>query len=116
MVQCQYGMSLFDRDTQNLCQWHGIFYKHRLFVDLITLRELHIDNLVVLMEHILAQRRQQAMRGFLGRAFGDLSMQLVYEMFKRDFDMFKYCFEDLANKMPIGEIDLDEIHAKLSGA
>ncbi|MGB2127622.1 hypothetical protein [Planktomarina sp.] len=43
-------------------------------------------------------------------------MQLVYEMFKRDFDMFKYCFEDLANKMPIGEIDLDEIHAKLSGA
>ena len=36
-------------------------------------------------------------------------MQLVYEMFKRDFDMFKYCFEDLANKMPIGEIYLDEI-------
>ena len=41
---------------------------------------------------------------------------LVYEMFKRDFDMFKYSFEDPANKMPIGEIDLDEIHAKLSGA
>ena len=110
MVQCQYGMSLFDRDTQNLCQWHGIFYKHRLFVDLITLRELRIDNLVVLMEYILALRR------FLGGAFGDLSMQLVYEMFKRDFDMCKCSFEDLANKMPIGEIDLDEIHAKLSGA
>ena len=84
-------------------------------MDLITLRELRINNLVMLMEHILAQRRQQALRGFLGGAFGDLSMQLVYEMFKRDFDMFKYSFEDLANKMPIGEIDLDEIHAKLSG-
>ena len=109
MVQCQYGTRLFVRDTQKFCQWHGIFYKRRLFVDLITLRELRIANLVVLMEHILAQRRQQALRGFLGGAFGDLSMQLVYEM-------FKYSFEDLANEMPIGEIDLDEIHAKLSGA
>ena len=48
--------------------------------------------------------------------FDDLSMHMVYEMFKRDFDLFKYSFEDPANKMPIGEIDLDEIHAKLSGA
>ena len=110
MVQCQYGTRLFVRDTQKFCQWHGIFHKRRLFVDLITLRELRIANLVVLMEHILA------LRGCLGGAFGDLSMQLVYEMFKRDFDMFKYSFEDPANKMPIGEIDLDEIHAKLSGA
>ena len=47
--------------------------------------------------------------------FDDLSMHLVYEMFKRDFDLFKYSFEDPANKMPIGEIDLDEIHAKLGG-
>ena len=116
MVQCQYGTRLFVRDTQKFCQWHGIFHKRRFLVDLITLRELRVDKLVVLMEHILAQRRQQALRGFLGVAFGDLSMQLVYEMFKRDFDMFKYSFEDLANKMPIGEIDLDEIHAKLSGA
>jgi len=45
--------------------------------------------------------------------FDDLSMHLVYEMFKRDFDLFKYSFEDPANKMPTGEIDLDEIHAKL---
>ena len=103
MVQCQYGTRLFVRDTQKFCQWHGIFHKRRFFVDLITLRELRVDNLVVLMEHSLA------LRGFLGGAFGDLSMQLVYEM-------FKYSFEDLANEMPIGEIDLDEIHAKLSGA
>ena len=47
--------------------------------------------------------------------FHDLSMHLVYEMFKRDFDLFKYSFEDPANKMPTGEIDLDEIHAKLGG-
>jgi hypothetical protein len=47
--------------------------------------------------------------------FDDLSMHLVYEMFKRDFDLFKYSFEDPANKMPTGEIDLAEIHAKLSG-
>jgi hypothetical protein len=77
---------------------------------------LRIDNLVMLMQHILAQSRTQALRGFLGGVFDDLSMHLVYEMFKRDFDMFKYSFEDPANKMPIGEIDLDEIHAKLSGA
>jgi hypothetical protein len=70
----------------------------------------------MLMQHILAQSRTQALRGFLGGVFDDLSMHLAYEMFKRDFDMFKYSFEDPANKMPIGEIDLDEIHAKLSGA
>jgi len=68
------------------------------------------------MQHILAQGWQQALRDFLERAFDDLSMHLVYEMFKRDFDMFKYSFEEPANKMPIGEIDLDEIHTRLSGA
>lgn len=45
--------------------------------------------------------------------FDDLSMHLVYEIYKRDFHMFKYDFENPGNKMPIGEIDLDEIHAKL---
>ena len=46
--------------------------------------------------------------------FDDLSMHLVYEMYKRDFDLFKYDFENPGNKMPIGEIDLVEVHAKLS--
>ena len=46
--------------------------------------------------------------------FDDLSMHLVYEIYKRDFDLFKYDAADPSNKMPIGEIDLDEIHAKLS--
>ena len=45
--------------------------------------------------------------------FDDMSMHLVYEIFKRDFNMFKYDFENPGNKMPIGEIDLDEVHAKL---
>ncbi|MFU8863406.1 MAG: sulfotransferase family protein [Rhodobacterales bacterium] len=45
--------------------------------------------------------------------FDDLSMHLVYEIYKRDFDLFKYDFENPANKLPVGQIDLDEVHAKL---
>ncbi|WP_050525881.1 sulfotransferase family protein [Pseudorhodobacter aquimaris] len=45
--------------------------------------------------------------------FDDLSMHLVWEIYKRDFQLFKYDFENAGNKMPIGEIDLDEVHAKL---
>ena len=45
--------------------------------------------------------------------FDDLSMHLVYEIYKRDFELFRYDFENPANKMPVGEIDLDEVHAKL---
>ncbi|MGH1464578.1 MAG: sulfotransferase family protein [Cognatishimia sp.] len=45
--------------------------------------------------------------------FDDLSMHLVYEMYKRDFDLFKYDAADPSNKLPVGEIDLDEVHAKL---
>ncbi|WP_101067222.1 sulfotransferase family protein [Roseovarius salinarum] len=45
--------------------------------------------------------------------FDDLSMHLVYEIYKRDFELFKYDAADPSNKMPVGEIDLDEVHAKL---
>ena len=45
--------------------------------------------------------------------FDDLSMHLVYEIYKRNFELFKYDFEDPSNKMPIGEIDLEEVHKKL---
>jgi hypothetical protein len=45
--------------------------------------------------------------------FDDLSMHLMYEMYKLDFDLFRYDFDTPANKMPLGEIDLDEVHAKL---
>ena len=49
----------------------------------------------------------------VGDYFDDLSMHLMREMYKRDFDLFKYDFDNPSNKMPVGEIDLDEIHAKL---
>ncbi|MDG4649988.1 sulfotransferase family protein [Roseibacterium sp. SDUM158017] len=45
--------------------------------------------------------------------FDDLSMHLVYEIYKSDFDLFRYDFERPGNRMPLGEIDLDEVHAKL---
>ncbi len=45
--------------------------------------------------------------------FDDLSMHLVYEIYKRDFRLFKYDFENPANKMPVAEIDLDEVHKHL---
>ncbi|MBA83603.1 sulfotransferase family protein [Thalassobius sp. S69A] len=47
--------------------------------------------------------------------FDDLSMHLMYEIYKSDFDLFRYDFENPGNKMPIGEIDLHEVHAKLGG-
>ena len=45
--------------------------------------------------------------------YDDLSMHLVYEMYKRDFRLFKYDESDPGNLMPTGQIDLDEVHAKL---
>lgn len=45
--------------------------------------------------------------------FDDLSKHLVYEIYKRDFDLFRYDFENPANLRPTGEIDLDEVHKKL---
>lgn len=45
--------------------------------------------------------------------FDDLSMHLVYEIYKRDFELFRYDFEDPGNRAPVGEIDLAEVHVKL---
>ncbi len=45
--------------------------------------------------------------------FDDLSMHLMWEIYKRDFQLFRYDFDNPANKMPLGEVDLDEVHAKL---
>lgn len=46
--------------------------------------------------------------------FDDLSRHLVYEIYKRDFELFHYDFENPGNLKPTGEIDLEEIHKKLS--
>jgi hypothetical protein len=56
-------------------------------------------------------KREHAVEAY----FDDLSMHLVYEMYKSDFDLFRYDPGNPANKMPTGEIDLDEVHAKLGG-
>jgi sulfotransferase famil protein len=45
--------------------------------------------------------------------FDDLSMHLVYEIYKRDFHLFKYDHKDPGRKTQTGEVDLDEVHAKL---
>ncbi|MBU2956424.1 sulfotransferase family protein [Paracoccus sp. 1_MG-2023] len=45
--------------------------------------------------------------------FDDLSRHLVWEIYKSDFELFRYDFDDPDNKMPLGEVDLDEVHAKL---
>jgi len=45
--------------------------------------------------------------------FDDLSMHLIYEIYHRDFALFRYDRNNPANKMPTGEIDLEEVHAKL---
>jgi Sulfotransferase family len=45
--------------------------------------------------------------------FDDLSKHLMWEIYKRDFQLFQYDFENPGNKMPKGPVDLDEVHAKL---
>ncbi|MDO5605764.1 MAG: sulfotransferase family protein [Paracoccus sp. (in: a-proteobacteria)] len=45
--------------------------------------------------------------------FDDLSRHLIWEIYKKDFQLFKYDFDDPDNKFPKSEVDLDEIHAKL---
>ena len=43
----------------------------------------------------------------------DLSMHLMWEIYSKDFELFKYDFENPGNKLPIGDIDLNEVHQKL---
>ncbi|MDO5631731.1 MAG: sulfotransferase family protein [Paracoccus sp. (in: a-proteobacteria)] len=45
--------------------------------------------------------------------FDDLSQHLVWEIYKKDFQLFRYDFDNPDNKMPKDEVDLDEVHAKL---
>ena len=45
--------------------------------------------------------------------FDDLSRHLIWEIYKRDFQLFRYDFDDPDRKLPKGEVDLAEVHAKL---
>ncbi|MTH33224.1 hypothetical protein GL279_01280 [Paracoccus limosus] len=45
--------------------------------------------------------------------FDDLSRHLIWEIYKKDFQLFKYDFDNPDNKYPKAEVDLDEVHAKL---
>lgn len=45
--------------------------------------------------------------------FDDLSRHLIWEIYRDDFRLFHYDFDNPDNKMPLAEVDLDEIHAKL---
>ena len=47
--------------------------------------------------------------------FDDLAKHLIWEIYKRDFELFRYDFENPGNPMPLGEIDLDEVHRRLAG-
>lgn len=46
--------------------------------------------------------------------FDDLSKHLMWEMYRRDFQLFRYDFDDPSRKGPLGEVDLAEIHARLA--
>ncbi|MEO1677662.1 MAG: sulfotransferase family protein [Pseudomonadota bacterium] len=45
--------------------------------------------------------------------FDDLAMHLMWEIYHLDFQLFRYDFDNPASKMPVGEIDLNEVHSRL---
>ena len=46
--------------------------------------------------------------------FDDLSRHLMWEIYRKDFQLFGYDFDDPDHKEPKRPIDLDEVHAKLA--
>ena len=46
--------------------------------------------------------------------FDDLSMHLMWEVYRRDFELFGYDFENPGKKAPVREVNLHEVHAKLA--
>ncbi len=45
--------------------------------------------------------------------FDDLSRHLMWEIYQRDFELFRYDFDDPSNPLPLGPVDLDAVHARL---
>ena len=46
--------------------------------------------------------------------FDNLSMHLMYQIYRRDFYLFKHDYFDPSNSMAMAETDLDEVHAELA--
>ena len=46
-------------------------------------------------------------------AYPSMSLAQAREIYKRDFKLFRYDFDNPDNKYPLAEVDLDEVHAKL---
>ncbi|PYE83814.1 sulfotransferase family protein [Pseudoroseicyclus aestuarii] len=46
--------------------------------------------------------------------FDDLSRHLMWEIYRNDFELFGYDFDDPGNPAPIREIDLDLVHGALA--
>lgn len=51
----------------------------------------------------------------VGAYFDDLSRHLMWEIYKNDFQLFGYDFDNPDGRMPLAGIDLDEVHARLAG-
>ena len=45
--------------------------------------------------------------------FDNLSIHLMHEIYRQDFELFRYDPDDPSNKMPLGDNDLDRLHAEL---
>lgn len=45
--------------------------------------------------------------------FDDLSRHLIWEIYKKDFQLFRYDFDNPDNPKPMAAVDLAEVHAKL---
>lgn len=45
--------------------------------------------------------------------FDDLSRHLMWEIYRKDFQLFRYDFDNPDNKFPRGPVDLEEVHLKL---
>ncbi len=46
--------------------------------------------------------------------FDDLSRHLMWEVYRRDFQLFRYDFDNPANPAPTAPVDLREVHLKLA--
>ena len=47
--------------------------------------------------------------------FDDLTMHLIHQIYKRDFELFGYDMADPARKAPVRAIDVDAVNAALAG-